>query len=209
MPEICADKIRNLLNYISKNSILSLEILLPFHVFHELGYDYLIKHSNIISIIVYNSPKFVVDDKSNNKFVDLIYICDPNPFNNCGNVGPHYFSINLETFLESKHYNSCLNRKVCIDIKGNIKNCPYMEEEFGNIFRDDIKYLIQNKEFTFVWKINKDKIEVCKDCEFRYICTDCRAFIKDSKNIFSQPSKCPYNPYISKWSWEEGFYPVN
>lgn len=208
-PEICADKIRKLLDYICKNSILSLELLLPYQVFQELGYNYLIKHSNIISLIVYNSPKFIVDDKSKNKFIDLIYICEQDPFNNCGNVGPHYFSIHLETFLESKNYNSCLNRKVCIDELGNIKNCPYMKEVFGNIFRDDIKSLTHNKKFTLLWKTNKDKIEVCKDCEFRYICTDCRAFIKDSKNILSQPSKCPYNPYISKWSWEEGFYPAS
>jgi len=49
---------------------------------------------------------------------------------------------------------------------------------------------------------------VCQDCEFRHICTDCRAFIKDSNNIYSQPAKCGYNPYIAKWQNEEGWISV-
>ncbi|MDR2057516.1 MAG: hypothetical protein LBP83_04405, partial [Dysgonamonadaceae bacterium] len=48
----------------------------------------------------------------------------------------------------------------------------------------------------------------CKDCEFRYICTDCRAYLQDSNDIYSQPAKCNYNPYIAKWAGEEGYYPV-
>ena len=53
-----------------------------------------------------------------------------------------------------------------------------------------------------------DKIIVCKDCEFRYICTDCRIFIKDNNNIYSQPLHCNYNPYIAKWEGESEYIPV-
>ena len=44
------------------------------------------------------------------------------------------------------------------------------------------------------------KIHVCKDCEFRYICTDCRAYIEDPNDILSKPLKCGYNPYTAEWS---------
>ena len=47
--------------------------------------------------------------------------------------------------------------------------------------------------------INKDLIDVCKDCEFRYICTDCRAYIQDKNNIYSKPAKCNYDPYNAEW----------
>ena len=40
------------------------------------------------------------------------------------------------------------------------------------------------------------------------MCTDCRVFIKDPENIYSQPAKCTYNPYIAKWQGEEGYVPV-
>ena len=54
-------------------------------------------------------------------------------------------------------------------------------------------------------RIKKDNIEVCKDCEFRHICTDCRAFTDSNSRPNARPSKCQYNPYISKWSHEEGY----
>ena len=38
-----------------------------------------------------------------------------------------------------------------------------------------------------------------KDCEFRYICTDCRVFIQEDANILSKPLKCNYNPYTALW----------
>jgi len=38
--------------------------------------------------------------------------------------------------------------------------------------------------------------------------TDCRAFIKNPENIYSQPAKCTYNPYIAKWQGEEDYMSV-
>jgi hypothetical protein len=40
------------------------------------------------------------------------------------------------------------------------------------------------------------------------MCTDCRCFIKDPGNIYSQPAKCTYNPYICKWEGQDGYIPV-
>ncbi|MCG8412356.1 MAG: hypothetical protein MI739_13845, partial [Bacteroidales bacterium] len=68
--------------------------------------------------------------------------------------------------------------------------------------------VVNSKEFQFYWNISKDQIEVCKDCEFRYICSDCRAYTKNS-NVYSQPAKCTYNPYIAKWEGEEGYVSVD
>jgi hypothetical protein len=63
-------------------------------------------------------------------------------------------------------------------------------------------------DFKKLWQITKNQIDVCKDCEYRYMCTDCRCFIKDPQNIYSQPSKCNYNPYVAKWKDEEGYVPI-
>jgi radical SAM protein with 4Fe4S-binding SPASM domain len=83
-----------------------------------------------------------------------------------------------------------------------------MSRSFGNIKNTTLMQVIENEDFKKLWYISKDKIDVCKDCEFRHICTDCRCFIKDPNNIYSQPAKCPYNPYICKWQGEEGYIPV-
>ncbi len=126
----------------------------------------------------------------------------------CGKISSHYFSISIDTFFEAKQYNSCLNRKLFIDSNGNIKNCPSSKQIYGNVQDTTLKSIIENPKFKDIWLINKDKIDVCKDCEFRYMCTDCRCFLKQSNNVYSQPYKCTYNPYIALWESENGYVPV-
>ena len=118
----------------------------------------------------------------------------------CGQVGKEYFAINLQMFAESLNFNSCLNKKVAIDIDGNIKNCPSMDHVFGNIQRDALLEVVKQTEFQKYWGITKDQITVCMDCEYRYVCTDCRAFIKNQADIFSKPLKCSYDPYTGVWN---------
>jgi len=63
---------------------------------------------------------------------------------------------------------------------------------------------INKRGFKKYWKVTKDIIEVCKDCEFRHVCTDCRAYTERTKFNngidLSKPLKCGYNPYSNKWT---------
>ena len=118
----------------------------------------------------------------------------------CGNIETNNFRIGLDAYQISLKHNSCLNRKISIDSEGNIKNCPSMTESFGNIRDTTLAEAIEKPGFKKYWDINKDKIHVCKDCEFRYICTDCRAYVEDPEDILSKPLKCGYNPYTGEWS---------
>lgn len=117
----------------------------------------------------------------------------------CGVISSHYFSIALATFTESHHHNSCLNRKISIDAEGNIKNCPSMKESYGNIRDTTLMEALEKPGFKKYWNITKDQVSVYKDCEFRYICTDCRAYLEDPEEIYSKPLKCGYNPYTCEW----------
>ena len=80
---------------------------------------------------------------------------------------------------ESQSYNTCLNRKVSIDPKGFVKNCPSTIETFGNVEDIKLKDLITNKEFIKMWGISKDQVLDCKVCEYRYICT-CLLYTSDA-----------------------------
>jgi SPASM domain peptide maturase of grasp-with-spasm system len=105
----------------------------------------------------------------------------------------------IETFMENHLYNGCLNRKISIDENGEIKNCPSMEVSYGHINNTDLRIIAKNKNFQILWSINKDLIDICKNCELRYLCSDCRAYVNDKTNIFSKPIKCKYNPETNKW----------
>lgn len=126
----------------------------------------------------------------------------------CGCISSSYFSANLRFFVEAQSRNTCLNKKLCINSKGDIKNCLHADASFGNIYTSNLQSVIAGSSFTSLWQITKDSVAICKDCEYRYVCTDCRTFIKFSEDIYSLPSKCTYNPYVAKWAGEEGYVPV-
>jgi len=129
---------------------------------------------------------------------DMLVICTKQNIlseNCCGVVSPMYFIAKTENYIEAKNFNSCLNRKISVDRYGNIKNCPSMKFSFGNIKNVSLLDVVNQKGFSSLWSISKDKIMVCKDCVYRYVCQDCRAYIVDEKNIYSKPLKCDYNPY--------------
>ncbi|MEO4005044.1 grasp-with-spasm system SPASM domain peptide maturase [Flavobacterium sp. CAU 1735] len=131
-----------------------------------------------------------------------VVICTKQKINapiHCGIISHNLFNITIETFTESQHHNSCLNRKLAIDTNGDIKNCPSMREVFGNIKTAKLEEVISNKEFKKYWNITKNQIDGCKDCEFRHICTDCRAYLENPKDIYSKPLKCGYNPNTTIW----------
>ncbi|OED44932.1 grasp-with-spasm system SPASM domain peptide maturase [Flavobacteriaceae bacterium (ex Bugula neritina AB1)] len=117
----------------------------------------------------------------------------------CGKVSEKLFNPNLRTYLSARSCNSCLHKKISIDINGDIKNCPSLSSTFGNIKDTSLEKILKHKDFHKLWNITKDEIEICKDCEFRYICTDCRGYVEKPKNIYSKPLKCGYNPYTNVW----------
>ena len=130
------------------------------------------------------------------------------PNEDCGKVESKFFSIGFDTFSEAQCHNTCLNKKISIDKNGCIKGCPSMSNSHGKIGENTIDEILNQGKIQQLWTINKDEIEICKDCEYRYCCTDCRVFTDDSNNKYSRPSKCNYNPYQGLWKEEKGYVDV-
>jgi SPASM domain peptide maturase of grasp-with-spasm system len=82
---------------------------------------------------------------------------------------------------------------------GDIKNCPSIKNVYGNLNNTELSEVILNQDFMKLWYLNKDSVNKCKDCEFRYFCYDCRAYLQDPEDIYSKPLKCGYDPHTNKW----------
>ena len=167
-------------------------------VTEDVLYDTLISANPIIgNIIIHSSPidKYFDGESKyfNIKFSNKKLLSS----DCCGNISACDFNINLKMFTESLKYNTCLNKKLSIDVYGNIKNCPSLKESFGNHKNIDFKNVVFKEEYQKFWLINKDQIKICKDCEFRYMCTDCRAFLT---NEYDKPLKCSYDPFTMQWN---------
>lgn len=120
--------------------------------------------------------------------------------NCCGII--NHENLNFTSFYlhnKLKKKNGCLDKKISIDKFGNIKNCPSMPVSYGSTTDISLRKVLEDKVFTGYWNISKDQISTCRICEFRYNCTDCRAFIENPDDIYSKPSKCSYNPLTGEW----------
>ena len=118
----------------------------------------------------------------------------------CGCNINSFSTINLMFTIESMHFNNCLHRKVSIDLEGNIVNCLNLKNDIrGNIKTHTLSEVVRGREFQRLWDINKDKINTCQDCEYRYMCSDCRAHID---GVYDKPKHCNYNPYSNTYNSE-------
>ncbi|WP_312824779.1 grasp-with-spasm system SPASM domain peptide maturase [Epilithonimonas sp.] len=193
------------LNSLSNTTLKGIEIILPYKIKFEnrLINKNIIKSNDKINRLIY----FGCDKNEVDKYLNrtITYVEDKIVNKkNCGLISSNYFNSNLETYTLSNNHNSCLYKKISIDSEGNIRNCPSMPQIFGNIKDTTLEESLNNKDFKKYWNLTKDKIEVCKDCEFRYICTDCRAYTERTHENSdgldtSKPLKCGYNPYTAEW----------
>lgn len=199
--------------------------LIDYKTLHEFLVRF--NDTDIHQIIIYLPYTIITNKESNQLFIEqprlnlLCYYNCPDQLNhlneksyyspktinsrNQNNVSTDYFTTNIKLFTESQNHNTYYNRKLSIDPHGNIKNTPEQSENFGNIKDIPIKNVIELKKFQRLWYIHKEMIDVCKDCEFRHMCVDSCNLIKRKDNTWYRSKECNYNPYISKWSNEQGY----
>lgn len=188
----------------SNSFIQNIEILIKktnnhFHKLEELFY----RNLRINKLILFNSDETnILSSNQGRIFLEIQNIIDD--CKSCGIISTNGFFINKYHFKEANNVNTCLSKKISIDVNGEIKNCPSMPQSFGNVETSTLEEALNHPSFKKYWNISKDHVEVCKDCEFRYICTDCRAYTErthtnnDGLDV-SKPLKCGYNPYSGEW----------
>jgi SPASM domain peptide maturase of grasp-with-spasm system len=113
-----------------------------------------------------------------------------------------YFKINVPFFTEALLSNPFYNKKIFIDATGRLKNAPYSKESFDLVDEINVEEVIKQDRFRVLWQTRKDNIDVCKDCEFRYMCMDSRIPCVGHEGRLYHETDCNYNPYICKWAGE-------
>lgn len=201
-----ADVLR-ILEETGKTSLVSVELMIRYtpeglpEMLKELDHP----GNKLIAITIHHCPEEVTETLP--VPLNYTFTCLEKPitgFGHCGVVNSKNFSTNQQKVMESLNHNSCLYKKIAITTNGEIKNCPALDTVLGNTATTTVKAAIEVPGATALWDIRKEDIAVCKDCEFRHICTDCRAFVENPEDRFSKPLKCGYDPYTATWSeWSE------
>lgn len=106
--------------------------------------------------------------------------------------------IKFRFYQLNRQYNSCWYRKIAVTYDLKIRPCIFSKIEIGNLLTDNLDDVIQKAQEY--WKINKDKIYTCKECELKYFCFDCREIaLQVSGNLFASNPYCSYNPHTGEW----------
>lgn len=113
-------------------------------------------------------------------------------------VSPIFYTSEKD-FYRNKQFNSCWNGKISITSEGNIIPCVFSRNTIiGNVKKDNYK-TIKNNLIKY-WKLTIDKIEECKECEFRYACHDCRPLaIGINGSLYKKNPRCCYSPRNGVW----------
>lgn len=110
------------------------------------------------------------------------------------------FKIDLKAYERGHTQNSCWSGTIAITSNGNVLPCTFAREQIaGNIRTHSLSEIINGRMQDF-WRLSKDHVETCKDCEYRYFCHDCRPWAySNSGNLYAKSPMCTYNPYDGEW----------
>ena len=179
----------------------TIEVIFPFSddwTAQEMA-ELVFRHQRVSSMVVHSSPEGRVQEfrPGDTPVHYTPQVVDSHA--HCGQVHPGYFAVTMGAFTEARSANSCLNRKLSVDEHGEIRNCPSMPRGFGNAASVPLAVALETEGFREHWGTAKDQVQTCRDCEFRYVCTDCRAWVRDPADARSKPAHCSYDPYTATW----------
>lgn len=123
---ISLSELNEVLTLLDKSCILSIEILIP-HTHECIAEDLKLlikKHPRITNLFIHSCKEnqILINDIGKGNLIFTIQKIETNF--QCGKISLKAFSINTLLFTESQAHNTCLNRKISIDVNGEIKNCP-------------------------------------------------------------------------------------
>jgi radical SAM protein with 4Fe4S-binding SPASM domain len=105
-----------------------------------------------------------------------------------------------QEYCSNQHWNSCWFGKAAITSQGDVLPCVFSREQVaGNLHGHSLASILQDGMLPY-WQLTRDKVSICRDCEYRYICRDCRPWAYGyTGNLYAKSPTCTYDPYTGEW----------
>jgi len=111
------------------------------------------------------------------------------------------FVTSEEQFYRNQYWNSCWAGKIAITSRGEIMPCIFARTHIVSRVENGLGGAINGEELQSLWKLTKDCIQGCRECEYRYACHDCRPLAEGATgNLYAKNPRCTYNPVTGKWN---------
>lgn len=110
------------------------------------------------------------------------------------------FRVGRRQYLSNQHWNSCWFGKAAISPQGDVLPCVFARDQVaGNLYEHPLAWICQNGLLSY-WELSRDKVNGCRDCEFRYLCEDCRPWAYGyTGDLLAKSPTCTYDPYTGEW----------
>ncbi|WP_299108277.1 hypothetical protein [uncultured Tenacibaculum sp.] len=167
--DITSEEILKIFNATTDSFFKCIDVVVPSSFENVFSMDFFDQNVRVTSVTYLGSEQFKTEENKN--YVQINRIKDEE-LNWTEKFVRSNLTFTLKSFMESKKYNIALNRKICIDEFGFIRNYINHEEHFGNLSNTtvSISQVLRSPEFQKKWRISNDLVENCKSCKFRYCC---------------------------------------
>lgn len=107
--------------------------------------------------------------------------------------------IDRDEYLLRRDYHPCLATKISVTSDGQVMPCIMTRDVAGSLTTSSLRAVVASEAFTRYRQLPLSRVDVCRDCEFRFACTDCRPIaIGLGKGPLGKPPECTYNPYTGE-----------
>jgi radical SAM protein with 4Fe4S-binding SPASM domain len=120
-------------------------------------------------------------------------------------LGPNFVASH-DTVAHYASGHSCLMGRIGITEFGDVLPCIFTRNHvMGNVLASrGLAPILRAPALRQVWSATKDQVMVCRDCEYRYVCFDCRPLSESAAAgkadyLHAPYPRCTYNPYTGEW----------
>lgn len=134
----------------------------------------------------------------------LVPLMSPTLLRRIQRTKPQFGCITSERFAQARFGHNCFSKEACVTASGEAFAC-IMERTapLGNVLDVPLGHILGNETSREFRTLSKDRVEVCRDCEYRYCCFDCRPRAQgmtSDGNRYAKPAECHYDPYTGTWA---------
>jgi radical SAM protein with 4Fe4S-binding SPASM domain len=114
-------------------------------------------------------------------------------------TGPDFVA-DRAVFNHNRRWNACWAGKLTVTAAGDALPCVMGRSELvGNVGEKSLAAILAGPRLQALWGLTKDEVAVCRDCEYRYACGDCRPLALAEGDLHGPVSRCTYDPARGDW----------
>jgi radical SAM protein with 4Fe4S-binding SPASM domain len=120
------------------------------------------------------------------------------------------FVADRQRFEHNRRWNACWAGKLNVAPDGRVMPCIMgRDETMGNAAETPLADILAGPAAAARWGLTKDQVAVCRDCEYRYACGDCRPLAAAGGDRRGKTARCTYDPSRGDWGrpWSDERFP--